>query len=207
MMPSLAQRLGAVEPSGRIEFGRYLALVQAKRTTANGVFGTKLLAAQLKRLSGGKVDIAAGLMGRWDKIVLLRRRDTLMQAISLVRSLINGQWHLIGDDRMAPIDCADEILFGRITHCWAQVIDEDRYMQAVIARLDPQRMWAAWYEDLGDERVRQALAQWLGDKTGGAALPPPTENPWPKKADAAEAEAMRRRYLAYIGALGMAPAG
>lgn len=207
MMPVMARRLGAVAPDGRIDLERYLQQLQAKRTTANGVFGVKLQAAQLKRLADGNIDLGVRLMSPWDKIVLLRRRDTLMQAISLMRSLIHGRWHLIGDDQMPRTEVPDDILFARLTHCWALVIDEDRYMQAVLTRLDPRRVRSIWYEDLGDERIRHGIAQWLGEKTGSAVLPPAIDNPWPSKADAAEAEDIKRRFVAFIGATGIEPPG
>lgn len=206
-MPAMARRLGATTPDGRIDLERYLIELRARRTTPNGVFGTKILATQLKRICGNNLDLAVRLMAGWDKVVLLRRHDTLLQAISLMRSLITSQWHLIGDDRMPPIQVPDDVLFGRVTHCWALVIDEDRYMQAVASRLDPKRVRSAWYEELGDERVRQGLVQWLGEKTGGAVLPPALDNPWPRKADAAEAEDIKRRFVAFIGAAGIAPPG
>lgn len=207
IMPRMAQRLGAVTPDGSIDVAAYLAQLQARRTTSNGIFGIKIQAAQLSRITNGNAEQGSTLLAGQDKIVLLRRRDTLMQAISLTRSLVSGRWHLVGDDEMPRMDQPDALLFARITYCWALVIDEDRYMQAVIAHLDPRRLRAVWYEDLGDERIRNALAQWLGETSITLPLPPPVENPWPKKSEAGEAEDIKRRFLTYVGAAGIIPPG
>jgi LPS sulfotransferase NodH len=207
IMPQMAQRLGVLDPDGRIALPRFMTALSAKRTTPNGIFGIKIQAAQLSRIVNGNAELGGRLLAEHDKIVLLRRRDTLMQAISLMRSLTHGRWHLIADDKMPRTELPDDVLFARITHCWAQVIDEDRYLHAAASRLDPSRVRAVWYEDLGDERVRQGLAQWLGEKTSGVGLPPPVDNPWPKKNDPVEAEEIRQRFMAFIGASGMTPPG
>src|SRR5215469_5482074 len=76
----IAARLGCLGSDGRIDVPRYIELVESRRTR-NGIFGAKLQPYQLLTLSGEDDTKASALLRRFDKVILLRRRDKVLQAI------------------------------------------------------------------------------------------------------------------------------
>jgi LPS sulfotransferase NodH len=89
--------------AGALDVPRYIAELEARRTTPNGVFGMKLITRQLPATVGTDPVPRVEFMKRFDRVLFLRRRDRLLQAISFVRALKTNQWHLIPGDRMQAV--------------------------------------------------------------------------------------------------------
>ncbi|MEX2297755.1 MAG: Stf0 family sulfotransferase [Dongiaceae bacterium] len=68
----------------------YLEKIRELRTTENGYFGVKCLLPQLRQF--GRDLPPQRFVERFDRIVLLTRRNKLAQAISAMRAQQSGQW-------------------------------------------------------------------------------------------------------------------
>lgn len=200
-LPQIARRLVCVLPDGRINIGRYISLLEPRRTR-NGIFGTKLQPDQLTTISGGDSAGARAWLSRFDRIVLLRRQDKLLQAISLTRAHLTNQWQLYGDDAAIPITCGDDVLFPMIEARLSKIRRDERFMMELIAGLDLRSVRSLWYEELSDRRALEATAEWLWAASGdGSKLPEPAPGQQlPFKMDESEARAIKARFLATVGA-------
>ena len=200
-MLRIGARLGCALPGSRIDLERYVALLEPLRAR-HGIFGTKLQPDQLRTISAGDGARAAAFLRRFDKVILLRRRDTLLQAISLARAHLTHQWQLYRDDAAISIALADEHLFRMIGERRAKIEDDDRYMAALTGTLDPAAVRALCYEDLAQAGALDGVADWLWDALGeGGPRPAPDRRlELPRKMDESEARAIRQRYLSSIRA-------
>jgi len=200
-MHEIAGRLGCVLPDRRIKLIRYISLLEPKRTR-NGIFGTKLQPDQLKTISREDGAAARAWLGGFDRIVLLRRRDKLLQAISLARAHLTNQWQLYGDDVAVPVACGDDVLFPMIGARLRKIVEDERFMMALIAGLDSDSVRSQWYEELSERDALAATAEWLWTAAGHSARPPePERRPrLPIKMDDREARAIKARFLAAAGA-------
>jgi LPS sulfotransferase NodH len=77
-------------------FDEYLAALRAKKTSPNGVFGVKAHFHQLRDALSGR-DLDAELPGL--RLVYVRRRDHVRQAVSWARADQTGQWASDHPDR------------------------------------------------------------------------------------------------------------
>ncbi len=76
-----------------VDINAYLNYLQAKRTTANGVFGIKAHLKQLVRVFGPPQEATfQQLLRSFDRLVYIERGDKLAQAISLYRARATGFW-------------------------------------------------------------------------------------------------------------------
>jgi Stf0 sulphotransferase len=198
-LPALAARFGCVGADGQVDVARYRAELERRRSSRNGIFGAKIVMPQLARLAGNDAALAAQFIGSFDKVVLMRRRNTLLQAISLMRAMATAQWHVIPGDPLKPVDSPDESrLFARITYCWARVLDQSRDLSAIGETLSPAKARWVWYEDLAGGRAGAEIAEWLCEGTGAAPGPAEAGHALPQKGDSGEAESIMQRYLAYL---------
>ncbi len=199
-MPQIATRLGCVLPDGRVNLMRYISLLEPKRTR-NGIFGTKLQPDQLRTISRDDEGQARAMLSRFDRIIVLRRRDRLLQAISLARAHLTNQWQLYGDDATVAITCRDDVLFPMIAFRLGKILEDERYMTDVVGELDPHFVRSLWYEDSSDRRALGATAEWLWAASGGSRpLEPERDQELPLKMDEGEAHAIKARFLAAMGA-------
>lgn len=194
--PEVAQRMGCADEAGNIHLRTYMVQLQAKRTTPNGVFGLKLHPVHLQAMSGGDARRAAETLNRFDRILLLRRRDRLLQAISLARAILTGQFHIVPGDAPRPVTNTDDLLFREIATQLTRLLQDEHYVETVIALADPLKVTALWYEDLTGATIN-ALAAGLAPD--GRAAIDATEHGLPSRGDTTEAHAIRRRFLAHIG--------
>ncbi|HLJ19000.1 MAG TPA: Stf0 family sulfotransferase [Stellaceae bacterium] len=196
----IATRLGMSAELG-VDIAGFMARLQPLRTR-HGIFGMKLQPHQLRMASAGNPAEALAILRRFDKVILLRRRDQLLQAISLARASLTDQWQLYGDDETLDIDCADDVLFEAIGAGLRSVRDNEHYMTELAAGLKPEVVRTLWYEDLSDPSVLEATADWLwaavGDRVRRPGPDPTIE--LPKKMDEARARGIKRRYMSFIGA-------
>ncbi|HKX10384.1 MAG TPA: Stf0 family sulfotransferase [Stellaceae bacterium] len=202
-VPLLAERWGCVDASGVIKLDRFGLELERHRTTSNGIFGIKIGVDQLGSITGGKPDAAVGLLRSFDKVLLMRRHDTLRQAISLMRAVSTGQFHVMpGDDHKRVTDTEMSVLSPRITHSWALVVGMERDMTRLTATLPPDRVLAVWYEDLQDPKAMDAIANWLCAGIGVPAQPEGRKFALPKRGDTRESDAIVKAYLDYNGIAG-----
>jgi trehalose 2-sulfotransferase len=196
---SLAERLGCLDGNGRTLFQRYVPLLEAKRTTPNGIFGMKLHPGQLEALSEMDDEKAFRFLNLFGKIVVLRRRDKVLQAISLARAIITGQFHNLAGDETRPLRAPDDLLFERIAANVSDTLREERYAGTLLARIEPSRVYALWYEDFSEaafDSLAAALCAKAGAPAGDRA---PSGEPIPlRKGDSREASEIKERFLAYI---------
>ena len=199
-MPRIAARLGCMLASQSVDLERYIALLEPLRAK-HGVFGTKLQPDQLRTISAGSDAKAVSLLRRFDQVLWLRRRDTLLQAISLVRAHLTNQWHLYGDDRAVGIAAGDELLFPMIGERLAKIDEDNQYMAGLVGNLDPKAVRMLWYEDLLAPGALDAIANELWEALRGAAPRPVhvREIAVARKLDETEAQAVKQRYLRFIG--------
>jgi len=147
-MRRIAGRLGCISTEGRINVERYLELLEARRTR-NGIFGTKLQPYQLLTLSGSDDAKAGALLRRFDKIILLRRRDKVLQAISIARAHLTNQWHVYKDDEVRRFSASDDAeLVSLIGSRLGRIREDEHYMTALASACDPSAVRILWYEDL-----------------------------------------------------------
>lgn len=199
-VPLLAERWGCVDARGVIKLERFGLELQRHRTTSNGIFGIKIGVPQLGSITGGNPDAAIGVLRSFDKILLMRRHDTLRQAISLMRAVSTGQFHVMpGDDRKRVTDSDMTVLSPRITHFWAMVLSMDRDMTRLVAAVPPDRVLAVWYEDLQDPKAMDMIANWLCTGIGVPAQPEGRKFALPKRNDTRESDAIVKAYLGYNG--------
>ncbi len=200
-MMRIGARLGCVLAKDRIDIERYIALLEPLRSR-HGIFGTKLQPDQLRTVSADSNDKAVAMLRRFDQVLLLRRRDRLLQAISLARAHLTNQWQLYGDDHAMAVTVGDDVLFRMIGERLAKIRDDDRYMAEIVGRLDPKAVRTLWYEDLSVPGALESIADHLWDALGGSA-PRPEPDPslaLARKINEAEGHAIKERYLAFIGA-------
>jgi LPS sulfotransferase NodH len=98
--PSILDLLAPLDPPmAAVPHSRRLADARECGTTPNGVFGSKMMWAYLPDfLAHGEPEAQLGPL-RW---ILVERRDTLAQAISLWRALQTAQWR--AEDRDSDVE-------------------------------------------------------------------------------------------------------
>ncbi len=192
----IADRLGCRVGEYAVDLPQYFALLEPLRAR-HGIFGMKLQPDQLRTFSLGNDDEAVRFLRRFDRVLLVLRRDRLLQAISLARAHLTNQWHLYGNDRSLGITAGDEVLFPMIDARLATLRENDRYMSKVVATLEPKAVRAVWYESLSAPGELEGVANWLWDGLGGGARQPEADRSIAlgRKLDEAEARAIKRRYL------------
>ena len=196
----IAERLGCLERGGLLHVGRCIARLEPLRAR-HGIFGTKLQPDQLRSMSAQSDARAIALLDRFDKLILLRRQDRLLQAISLARAHLTQQWQLYGDDPARGVDVDDEVLFPMIRDHLGKIANDERYMTELASKVDPRAVRTLWYEELAEPHALESIAEWLWNALGaGAPRPAPDRRlPLARKRDEAESRAIKARYLALVG--------
>jgi len=190
------------EVSGRSAL-RALSVLMGPRPSCSGrcgVFGIKIIVPHLGQITGGNVEAGAAIVDTFDKILLMRRRDTLRQGISLMRAMSTGQWHLLpGDDQKLLMSSDASLTFARITYCWALVLNQERDMAWLEGMLPQGKLRTVWYEDLSDPRMMNAIVAWLCADCTVPSQPAAPDHVLPIKGDRREADAIVKAYLDYVG--------
>ena len=196
---SIAERLGCRDEAGNTPLGPYFAQLHAKRTTPNGIFGIKVLSMQLRRFAGNDIPAAADFFSSFDRVLLLRRKDKLLQAISWARAVQTKRYHGFVGEAEQALTQPDLLLFDQIATQLAAIVSEDRYAARVVARVDPGKVKGVWYEQLS-ETVIDAIAAWLsaGAEPIDLTRPPYVDHPVPRRGNVDQAQALKRRFLAYV---------
>jgi LPS sulfotransferase NodH len=196
-MRGTARRLGCLGDDGEIVLDRFLERLEHKRTTPNGVFGTKLQPLQMAEVTGKDRTRAQALVGRFDRVLTLRRRDKVAQAISLLRARMTTQWHVMPGDAPRRLELSDTVLFPMIDQVLQWIHRGEERIATAIAPLGAERVRALCCEDLTDDVTVAAMRFLAGDQPvaesdadarPGAAVP--------LKGDSDESRQIKARYLA-----------
>ncbi|WP_374449040.1 Stf0 family sulfotransferase [Stella sp.] len=131
LMPRMARRLGALSPEGMLDLPAYLRALIRWRTSPNGIFGVKVHFQDLRPLLHLE---AVGRLLRTSRLIWIRRRDVLAQAISLEIAERTGRWNRVRDRVDEPIPLA-----------WSHTSVERR----VGALLEEDREWQMLFEANG----------------------------------------------------------
>ncbi|BBK31109.1 LPS sulfotransferase NodH [Stella humosa] len=100
LQAEMSRRFDVLLDDGRIVGPRYLQALLDRRTTANGVFGIKILMAQMQ--SWTPVQQFRGLL-QGATFLWLRRRDKQAQALSMAMAQATQVWHRQAGDPEAPV--------------------------------------------------------------------------------------------------------
>ena len=193
----LAPRLLPGTAADTVPFAAYMEAVQRARTSEDGWFGIKLQRAQLAAFAPGDralIDFAAS----FQRIVVLSRRDKLGQAISGTLAQLTGTW--FNDGTPSAIDRSRwPQLFPAIAANLARYIEEDRRLAALGKALARPWLRIEYEEILEDGQAAfERLVDFLSvDET--VILEEAADVAVPKKQPVETSEALRARFLQYIG--------
>jgi len=137
--------LGLKDESGTVSLGAYLEWLRRITRSPNGVFGIKLLFEDFDTLRG--LPALAGLL-RNSRVIHLRRRAKLRQAISYYFAEMTGQW-VARDRALMPL---------------ADVPFDYQAIERHLRRLtDQEARWASVLEGLGVESTELYFEDFLAD--------------------------------------------
>lgn len=158
----IAERLPALDP-GRPEqpgeFEGWFRYVLQRGTTSNGVFGAKMMwnyfddfrerIAELPGVSGLTFTQALDEVFPNLRIIFVRRRDKVSQAVSLWKAIQTQQWRGEIDDPDAPI------MAGYDYRALKHLVDE-------LHRWDAR--WEDWFHATGREPIRVIYEEFAGTR-------------------------------------------
>ena len=160
-LKALASRLGLMGAEGTVNMDAYMAAIRRKRTTPNGVFGLKVLRGQLAPFL--KSPSVAAIVER-GRLIRLRRRDQLAQAISFYMANATGIWSTF-EDRTAGTD-HPEYNAQEIRRCLEELRAGDAFYTALFAARGITAL-DVWYEDLiaDPDIVCKSICRFTGVET------------------------------------------
>jgi LPS sulfotransferase NodH len=198
-MSSIAARLGCLDEAGNTPLGPYFEPLYARRTTPNGIFGIKLHPGHLRSFAHDSVDAAADFFYHFDRVLVLQRRDKLLQAISLVRAQLTLQFHAFSGDADRRLTQPDVALFEPIAAELAKIIQDERYIARVVALVDPKKVTRLWYEELSEITIEETAATLAaGAGLSGPLAQPHAGHALPRRGNTEEALTLKQRFLAYL---------
>jgi LPS sulfotransferase NodH len=161
----------AASPQLQLELWRS---VLRRRCSPNGVFGLKAFAPQLDELQRKNPSLLNEVLatvlpsGRSRRIVYIRRRDRIAQAVSYARATLSGIWRREQESAAAsPVEYSDEALEAANRGiAFQETIWERMFEELGIEPL------TVWHEDaLSDgAAAAEAVASYLGEKIDKAAV-------------------------------------
>jgi LPS sulfotransferase NodH len=171
--------------------------VLKRRTSPNGVFGLKAFPTQLQALHGSNrallAEVLAAMLPRCGqrRVVYLRRRDRVAQAVSLARAAMSGVWRKEQEgSEAAPLEYSDEALQAAERGIAFQEELWERMFRDLA--LEPLRMW---HEDILANPAEAAgrVAAYVGvqiDPSSAVAIPQI------RKQSRGDADSWAKRYAA-----------
>jgi LPS sulfotransferase NodH len=193
----LAPRLLPGTAADQVPFAAYMAAVQRARTSADGWFGIKLQPAQLAAFAPGDQALFE-FAASFQRIVVLSRRDKLGQAISGTLAQLTGTWFNDGTPSAIEHSRSPQ-LFPAIASNLARYIEEDRRLAALGKALARPWLRIEYEEILADGQAAfEQLVEFLS--VGESVIIEEAEDvAVPKKQPVEASEALRARFLQYIG--------
>ena len=194
MAPRLVVGTVTREPT---PLGKYLRGIERARTTGDGSFGIKVQPAQLNGVVGNNQKALMAFFDRFDRIVLLTRKDKLAQAISGVIAQKTGKWFNEGKEPILD-STISPALFKAITLNLARYLGEEQMIRS-ISKAIAKPMLCMEYEEI-EQDGPTAFANLLDFLTGGSNIPFEEDDTFdvPEKPPGYFAEILRARFLDYI---------
>jgi LPS sulfotransferase NodH len=138
----------------------YLDALEQRRTSPNGWFGLKAHFEHIERQWRDQRPLVEGLLRRFDRFVLLRRRDKLAQAVSLYRARATQIWSSMDEQFMDQDDPRRAVVVSfdadRIARALADIVHQETQWERCLQTLKlPYAVF--WYEDfMADYRLASA---------------------------------------------------
>lgn len=140
-LPVLARRLQSIRQDGTVDMDLYLRLLRKRRSTANGVFGLKAHFSQLSRLL--PIPSVAKLF-EGARLIRIRRRDIVRQAISYYVADGTGVWSTLDAESVAALPSPDYNGLA-IELYLSMILAEEAGWERLLA---DRNVLDVWYEDL-----------------------------------------------------------
>jgi trehalose 2-sulfotransferase len=119
---------------GPVTLRRLMQELERRRTTSNGLFGLHLHLEQLRKpLQSGERSIE--WMRRFDRVIMLYRRDKLAQAISLDRALQTSAWFRDEGNDTTTETSAIEVRPSRIVAHLTRLFEQEAIMRRSVEAL------------------------------------------------------------------------
>jgi LPS sulfotransferase NodH len=199
LAPVLAARFGTLDKEAVLALPYWKNIV-AKRTK-EGILGVKIQREQLVLFTQGKIQGAKSFIKDFDRFIVLRRHDKIMQAISLVRAMANEQWQVYAGEQVKGMP-EDKAVMPLIADGLRKILDDEAYMEELVADIDPARVRRLAYDDVMHQSVLEATAAWLWRAAGVEQPPKPAPDATldaPAKIDRGESRALKVRFLSRVG--------
>jgi len=120
----------------KLDVKDYLAQLERRRTSPNGVFGVKIHFEHLESLWKGRKKAAAAFLRGFDKFVLLTRRDKIAQAVSLYKARETQIWSSLDYDFLDADDPRRAIKPGfdavRIAKALSDLIADETHWRTLL---------------------------------------------------------------------------
>lgn len=205
IVPALSRRLlGQAWSAAEFRLGVYMTAVERVRTSANGCFGAKIQPNQLYPLVGNRGDRAVQALRRYDRLILLERRDKLGQAVSHAIALLTNQWFTGGRDPDVSSVPMDRLIQQTAVSLGRSIEGIGRMKKLCAATGRP--VLTLVYEDMvADEAGTMAeVERFLGWPSGPATETGEPARGVPEKPPGKVAAEVRARFLDYIQGRGPA---
>lgn len=182
----------------KVGINDYLDHLFRRRSSPNGIFGIKIHVNQFTAIARqGKRDtgvVARDIMGRFDKIVVMKRRNKLRQTSSYYWAIETDTWNP-AQDRGGGEDVAFDV--SKFAALLATVIAWDFQMDELVEDLGASAMTLD-YEDLADDTAAslRRVVDFLDMDAGEGALDLPDERQVMRSSGKRDLEA---RFLEAIG--------
>jgi len=153
----------------RSDAGAYIRTLLARRTTPNGVWGTKL---QWDQHLNTRPHLDAAILGD-ARFIFLYRSDLCAQAVSLHMSMVTGRWGFDDTEstRYSDITLGD---MDHVAYCLRKIEHENHAWRAFMVERGVVPL-AICYEDLTEKQGSfvEGIASYLGLGPADYRVPPP----------------------------------
>ena len=148
-LPVLARRFQSNRQDGAVDIDLYLRSLRKRRSTANGVFGLK---AHFSQLAGLLHIPSVGRLFEGARLIRIRRRDLVRQAISYYAAEATGVWSTADAASLAELPSPDYNGIA-ISRYVSMLLAEDEGWERLLAHRGPSVL-DVWYEDLVSDTDR-----------------------------------------------------
>ncbi len=181
-----------------LSLNQFMLDMESRRTSQNGVFGIKMHYSQLLSAFNTKnpnAKVIGFLANKMDKLIWIRRRDRIGQAVSQVIGLKTQMWSSEDSRFGKPIHDVKIHPFETI-RALNGICQEDTGWEQLIAQAG-LTVHEVWYEDLVEDYDTQShsVIHYLGIEDQVDGIPPP---PIQKQASELN-DKVRQQLMAYLG--------
>ncbi len=143
-------RLKGRDHSSPIVLSQYLEEMESRRTSKNGYFGIKIHFEHMARVFSDTRNFL-DYLNLCDRVIFLRRRDKISQAVSLYKARVTQIWSSMDYEFIDPTDPRLSVTVGfdpvAIGRALADVLTQEFGWEALLRRHNIEHK-EVWYEDL-----------------------------------------------------------